>query len=81
MTTLFTRIPSLNHSCTLLCNAGDDLGTASKDDEHHRLSRCQQFLHILFLLSWQAKTLTVAILTAKHHILTHCSDNHISLLS
>ena len=55
--------------------------TTSEHHEHHGLARLNQFLHILLLFTRQTKTLTVAVLATKHHILTYSGDDDISLLA
>ena len=77
MTTFFTGIPGLNDSGTALGKTRNNLCTTTEHHQDHRLSCCQQFLNILFLLAWQTESLTVAVLTTQHHILANSSNDNI----
>ena len=77
ITTLLTRIPCLDDGSATLSKVANDLCTTTKEYQHDGLTRSQQCLHIFLLLTWQAQSLTVAVLATQHDVLTHRSDDDI----
>ncbi len=81
MSAFLSGIPCLQDGGATVSQPRDDLRTASKEHENHRLPRRQQLLHILFLLSRQAQSSTVAVLATEHHILAHSRDDDVGRAS
>ena len=77
--TFFTGIPGLDDGCTLLCETRDDLSTATEDYQYYGIAGLNEFFHILFLFARQTETLTVAVLTTEHDVLTHSGDDDIGV--
>ena len=65
MTAFLAWIPGLNDGGTLFGKTRNDLCTSAEDDEYDWLARGNKFLDELLLLSWQAKSLAVAVLSAE----------------
>ena len=81
MSAFLSGIPCLQDGGATVSQTRDDLRAASKEHENHWLPRRQQLLHILFLFSRQAQTLTVTVLTAEHHVLAHSRDDDVGRAS
>ena len=81
MPPLFTWIPSLDDSSTAFGNTRNDLCTTTEDHQDNRFTRSQQRLDIRFLFTGQTESLTVAVLTTQHDILTHGSNDDVGRVS
>ena len=56
------------------------MGATSKHHEYHGFACLQQLFNILLLFAWQTESLTIAVLTTKHHVLAYGSNDHIGIL-